>query len=148
METVNEEQEANFQAPKESLKTIGEILSRRRKELNLSLKEVENGTSIRETHLKSLEAGNWDNLIAPIYAQGFFKQYASFLGIDGEKLLKEHPELYTKSDPQDFAYGIGTLEHRGHPGAGVKWVPNALWIGTFIFGLLAAWYFARFFEVI
>lgn len=148
MESVIEGQQAPVKAPASDFKMVGDILKKRRTELNLSLKEVENGTSIREVHLKSIEEGNWDKLIAPIYAQGFYKQYASFLGMDGEKILKEHSDIISKPDPQDFAYGIGTLEHRGHPGAGVKWVPNALWIVVFIVGLLAAWYFARFFEVI
>lgn len=139
---------AEYQPPTGTLKSIGEMLSHRRKELNISLKEAESATSIRENYLKSMEEGHWVNLLAPVYAQGFFKQYASFLGIDGERIVKENPDMFNRSEPQDFAYGIGTLEHRGHPGAGVKWVPNALWITGFILSLLAAWYLARVFEVI
>jgi cytoskeletal protein RodZ len=148
MDQETSESVAEYQPPTMTFKSIGELLSSRRKELNISLKEAESATSIRENYLKSMEEGRWDNILTPIYAQGFFKQYASFLGIDGERIMKENPEMFNRAEPQEFAYGIGTLEQRGHPGAGVKWVPNALWITAFIISLLGAWYIARFFEVI
>jgi len=133
---------------KEEIANTGSIFKQRRKELNLSLKEAENATSIRMSYLQAIEEGEVNKLISPVYAQGFVKQYAIFLGVDGDKIVRDHPEIFSRSDPQDFAYGIGTLEVRGNPGAGIKWFPNALWI--IAFGLLAviAWYLARTFEVI
>jgi cytoskeletal protein RodZ len=130
------------------LKKIGQALKQKRKERNLSLKEVENATSIRIGYLQSIEEGELNKLISPVYAQGFIRQYASFLGIDGEAMIRENPEIFQKHEKQEFAYGIGTLEGRGNPGAGVKWVPNVLWVGAFVLILGIAWYFARFLEVI
>lgn len=129
-------------------KELGETLRQRRKEMNLSLKEVENATSIRMTYLQALEEGDMHKLISPIYAQGFFKQYASFLGLEGEQLFRQHADIFNRAEVQDFAYGIGTLEMRSNPGAGIKWIPNALWILAFILTILVAWYFAKFFEVL
>lgn len=130
------------------IKIIGEQFKHKRKEMNLSLKEVESATSIRMNYLQAIEEGEMQKLISPVYAQGFLKQYASFLGLDGEQIVKEHGHLFVRSGMQDFAYGIGTLEVRGNPGAGIKWVPNAVWIGLFVFLLFVSWYLARFFEVI
>jgi cytoskeletal protein RodZ len=130
------------------MKNIGELLRHRRKEMNLSLKEAENATSIRIAYLQALEDGEMHKLISPIYAQGFFKQYASFLGVDGEQIVRENPAIFYRSEIQEFAYGIGTLEGRGNPGAGVKWFPNALWILLFVIILVLAWYFARVLGVI
>lgn len=127
---------------------IGEMLRSRRKELNLSLKEVENATSIRTSYLQAIEDGQMDKLISPIYAQGFAKQYASFLGLDGERIVSEHKELFKQQPQQDFAYGIGTLEMRGNQGASVKWVPSAIWVGAFFILALVAYYFAKVMEVI
>jgi cytoskeletal protein RodZ len=133
----------------QEMKGVGDILRHRRKEMNLSLKEVENATSIRMAYLQALEDGEMDKLISPIYVQGFFKQYASFLGIDGEQIVRDNPNVFNnRAEVQDFAYGIGTLEGRGNPGAGVKWFPNALWILAFVVVLIAAWYFARLLGVI
>lgn len=135
-------------AIKEDSVNIGAIFKQRRKEMNLSLKEAENATSIRMNYLQAIEDGEMNKLISPVYAQGFMKQYAIFLGVDGEKIVRDHPEIFCRPESQDFAYGIGTLEHRGNPGAGIKWFPNALWIFAFALVMVIAWYLARLFEVI
>lgn len=133
---------------REELIQMGEIFKQRRKELNLSLKEIENATSIRMNHLQAIEDGELHKLNSPIYAQGFIRQYASFLGIDGDKIVRENPEIFSRPEAQDFAYGIGTLEVRGNPGAGVKWFPNAVWISAFVLLIIVAWFTARYFGVI
>lgn len=130
------------------MKSIGETFKQRRKEMNISLKEAENATSIRMSYLQSIEEGDVSKLISPVYAQGFVKQYAGFLGMDGDKIVKEHPEAFARAEAQEFSYGIGTLEVRGNPGAGVKWFPNAIWVLVSVGVLLVAWYLARFFELI
>lgn len=127
---------------------IGEMFQQRRKELNLTLIEIENATSIRTNYLQAIEDGHMDKLISPIYAEGFLKQYASYLGLDGERIVNENIEMFRQPVHQDFAYGIGTLEMRGNPGTHVKWMPNAIWIGAFLLLLLGAYYFARVLEVI
>jgi cytoskeletal protein RodZ len=138
----------DLNAIKHDMKNIGESLRQRRKEINISLKEAENATSIRMPYLQALEEGDLSKLISPIYAQGFFRQYAAFLGIDGEQIIRQHPEVFSRSENQEFAYGIGTLETRGNPGAGVKWFPNAIWIIMFILVLLIAWYLSKLFGVL
>ncbi len=140
--------DVELNAMTQEIKNIGESLQQRRKEMNLSLKEAENATSIRIAYLQALEEGEMSKLISPVYAQGFFKQYATFLGMDGDRIVREHPEIFNRTEVQDFAYGIGTLEVRGKPGAGIKWFPNAVWIILFILTLLAAWYLAKYFEVV
>ncbi len=132
----------------QEMKNLGELLQKRRKEINLSLKEAENSTSIRMNYLQALEEGEMNKLISPVYAQGFFRQYASLLGIDGDQIVREHPALFNRHEHQEFAYGIGTLEGRGHPGAGVKWFPNALWLLAFLFTLVLAWYVAHWLGVL
>lgn len=133
---------------KEEMKSIGELLRQRRKEINISLKEAENATSIRMAYLQALEEGEMSRLISPVYAQGFFKQYASFLGLDGEQIVRDHQGIFNRHEDQEFAYGIGTLEVRGNPGSGVKWFPNAVWVGAFILVIGSAWYVARYLGVI
>ena len=133
---------------REELTQIGELFKQRRKELNLSLKEIENATSIRMTYLQAIEDGEIHKLNSPVYAQGFVRQYASFLGIDGEKIVRDNPEVFLRTEAQEFAYGIGTLEVRGNPGAGVKWFPNAIWISAFVLLIITAWFTARYFGVL
>lgn len=130
------------------MRAIGDVLKQKRKEMNLSLKEAENATSIRMNYLQALEEGDMTKLISPIYAQGFLKQYACFLGLDGEQIVNDNQELFVMANTHEFSYGIGTLEMRGNPGAGIKWVPNAVWISAFALVLFLAWVMARYFEVL
>jgi len=130
------------------LTSLGEELKQRRNELNISLKEAQNATSIQMSHLVALEEGEMDRLISPVYAQGFLRQYAKLLGLDGEKMVRENLELFQVRERQEFSYGIGTVERRGSPGSGVKWFPNAVWAIAFGGLLVVAYFVAHYFEVI
>lgn len=133
----------------EELKRVGEILKMKRSEKNLSLKEVENATSIRQAHLESIEAGTLQDHLAGIYAMGFMKQYATFLGLDVDKMVRDNPSAFVpQGERHEFSYGIGTLEKRGSQSGGVKWFPNILWAGLSAVVLLLAWYLAKFLGVL
>ena len=131
------------------LREIGNSFKDKRKEMHLSIKEVENATSIRMSYLEAIEDGEIYKFLSGVYAVGFIRQYACFLGFDAEKIIKENPEAFLISQKkQDFSYGIGTLDMRGNPSGGLKWLPNLFWIGISLFVLTVAWYFARFLGVI
>lgn len=134
---------------KQDLKQVGEIFRGKREEMSLSLKEVENATSIRMMYLQAIEEGQVSQFLSPVYALGFIKQYATFLGIDGERLLQEHPEAFKMPmEKQEFSYGIGTLERRNSPQGSSRWMPNLLWGGVTLLIAVLAWYFAKFLGVV
>lgn len=129
--------------------SLGELLKEKRQEKKLSLQDAENGTSIRTSYLQAIEENQVEYLISPVYIQGFIRQYSSFLGLDVEELQRSHPEAFAPSTRgQEFSYGIGTLEMRGSPGAGVKWLPNFAWVAAFGLVIVIAWVLARYLEVI
>jgi len=127
---------------------MGELLKAKRQDLNLSLKEIENATSIRMVHLRAIEDGELGKIISPVYAQGFVRQYAIFLGLDAERLVNDHIQDFMTGEKQEFSYGIGTLEMRGNPGGGVKWLPNVGWLLASTGVLFLAWYLANFLGVL
>jgi cytoskeletal protein RodZ len=128
----------------DGLQKLGEKLKSKREELNLTLKEVENATSIRMLYLQAIEEGRVSHFISNVYALGFIRQYGNFLGLENERLTKEFPDiLKLNPEKQDFAYGIGTLEMRGAPSGGTRWVPNLLWGGAFVLLLVGAWYLSK-----
>ncbi len=65
----------------------GTILSRERKRLGYTLKDVEKHTKIREKFLQALEENEWDTFSSKIYIVGLIKNYADFLGLDREKMI-------------------------------------------------------------
>ena len=133
----------------EELKRVGDLFKLKRKEMSLSLKEVENSTSIRSTYLEAIEEGQINEYISGVYALGFIKQYAQFLGLDIEGMIRENPSAFRMpAEKHEFSYGIGTLEVRGSMGGGVKWLPNLIWAGAAALVLVAAWYLAKFLGIL
>src|SRR5215210_2670464 len=68
---------------------IGRLLEQKRKERGLTLEEVEQATKIRKRYLTGLERENYAILPDAIYARGFLKTYANYLGLDGEALSRQ-----------------------------------------------------------
>lgn len=127
------------------LKKLGEKFRGKREEMSLSLKEIENATSIRMVYLQAIEEGRVDHFLSNVYALGFIRQYGNFLGFETEALARDFPEaLRLPPEKQDFAYGIGTLEMRGHPQGSVRWIPNLIWGSAIVLVLIGAWYFGKF----
>ena len=128
-------------------KTLGMTLQERRQEMNYSLKEIETATSIRLNYLKAIEQDDFSQLISNVYAKGFVKQYATFLGLDSEKLFRDYAIAFDKVEKRNFTYGIGTLEVRTIGNHGVKWIPNALWITTTVCILVIGWVLIKYFQL-
>jgi cytoskeletal protein RodZ len=131
-----------------TLKKIGEMFKERRTERNLSLKEIETATSIRMSYLRAIEEGEVFNLISPVYAQGFIMQYAQFLGLDGNRILKEQGPVLREGVKHEFDYGLGTLEIRPTAGQGMKWFPNFAWVVMGLVVIISAWFFAKYLGVL
>jgi cytoskeleton protein RodZ len=68
---------------------IGRLLEQKRKERGLTLEEVEQATKIRKRYLTALERENYAILPDAVYARGFLKTYANYLGLDGEALSRQ-----------------------------------------------------------
>ena len=86
------------------METVGQQLRQARESRGLSLEEVSRGTRIRLSYLQSLEDEEFDRLPAVVYARGFLRTYAMFLGLDPEPLLKQfeqafHPILPSRPKP-------------------------------------------------
>lgn len=130
----------------DGLKEMGERFRAKREEMSLSLKEVENAISIRMLYLQAIEDGKVSHFLSNVYALGFMRQYATFLGFDHDQLLKEHPEVFRMPvEKQDFAYGIGTLESRSSPQGSIRWLPNLFRSLFLVLLVITGYYLARFF---
>ncbi len=67
--------------------TIGAFLAAKRGERGLTLQQASSATHIRVEHLNALEADEPEILPAPVYARGYLRTYARFLGLDEESLI-------------------------------------------------------------
>ena len=68
---------------------IGNTLRKEREKQKLSVKDVEQATSIRSVYIDALEKGEYDKLPGEVYAKGFIKNYGNFLNLNGEELVRQ-----------------------------------------------------------
>ena len=68
---------------------LGNTLREERERQNLSVEDIEQGTSIRALYIEAIENGEYDKLPGEVYTRGFIKNYAKFLGLDGDEFSKQ-----------------------------------------------------------
>jgi cytoskeletal protein RodZ len=69
---------------------IGDKLRQAREAKKLSIKDAEQGTSIRALYIDAIEKGDYKALPGEAYLKGFIKSYANFLGFDGHEAVEEY----------------------------------------------------------
>src|SRR4051795_2999332 len=75
---------------------VGPTLREARKRRQIELSEVEEATRIRPRFLRAIENEEWDVLPGGVYTRGFIRTYASFLGLDGDRLAEDYRENVEK----------------------------------------------------
>jgi Helix-turn-helix domain/RodZ C-terminal domain len=73
---------------------IGSSLREARSRRGLELVEVEAATMIRTRYLEALEEERFELLPAGPYARSFLREYADFLGLDGEIFVGEYEQRF------------------------------------------------------
>ena len=99
-----EDQQGTFHSPNGDAK-IGQVLETARKERGLTLEEVEHATKIRKRYLVGLEREDYGVLPDTVYARGFLKTYANYLGLDGEELSREFKDRRKPRRERGISYG-------------------------------------------
>jgi cytoskeletal protein RodZ len=91
--------------------TPGAFLAAKRGERGLSLQQASSATHIRLEFLSALEADEPDRLPAPVYARGYLRTYARYLGLDEESLVAtlHQPPRDTR---RDLSLGMAVPRHR------------------------------------
>ena len=80
--TMNEE-------PRDS---VGTVLRARRVAMKAELRAVSDALRIRESYLRAIEQGRYDELPGPAYAAGFVRAYAEYVGLDGTLAINRFKE--------------------------------------------------------
>ena len=99
-----EDEQGTYGPPKGDAK-IGPVLEKARKERGLTLDEAEHATKIRKRYLAGLEREDYGVLPDAVYARGFLKTYANYLGLDGEELAQELRDRRRSRRERGVTYG-------------------------------------------
>lgn len=85
---------------------LGDKLRSERERQNLTIKDIEQGTSIRALYIECIEKGEYGSLPGEVYTKGFIRNYATFLKLDANAFVQEfneevHPEVLQQ--PEEVA---------------------------------------------
>ncbi|WP_028571410.1 helix-turn-helix domain-containing protein [Desulfonatronum lacustre] len=84
------------------LKEFGRLLQEERLRQGLEIADVMDKTKISRMNLMAIEEGNEQALPHPVYAKGFVKNYARFLGMDADKMGNTLAQIYVSKDESDY----------------------------------------------
>jgi hypothetical protein len=108
---------------------LGNTLSRARRARAISLEDVERDTRVSKRYLAALEDEDFSIFPAPVYARGFLRTYARYLGLNPEELLRVFPN-------GDLTVDIAPLPSVARPPAeliNVNWLVAGL-VAIFLLG--------------
>ncbi len=78
---------------------IGGELRAAREARGMSLTAVQQELHIRERYLEALEQDDWEQFPGIVYARGFLRSYARYLGLDADDLLARMPKPPEAPEP-------------------------------------------------
>jgi cytoskeletal protein RodZ len=82
---------ASVQLQEARMSPFGETLRRARAAKKITFEDAERATRISRRYLQAMEQEDFSILPAPVYARGFLRSYASFLGLNPSELLPMFP---------------------------------------------------------
>jgi cytoskeleton protein RodZ len=99
--------------------TVGDLLRRAREEQGVSIESIAAQLRIREAYLAAIEQARYDRLPGAVYALGFVRTYANYLGLDGEEAVRRFKlEAAGLEQRRDLTFPM-PLTQRGIPGRGM-----------------------------
>jgi hypothetical protein len=96
---------------------IGGSLREARLRRKLELSQVERDTHIRAKYLMALEDDRFESLPGTVYAKGFLRSYADYLGLDGSQFVDEYNARFAPEE-EEPAVGVPVASRRRRPVTG------------------------------
>ncbi|MBZ5539784.1 MAG: helix-turn-helix domain-containing protein [Acidobacteriia bacterium] len=115
--------------------TFGERLKREREMREVSLDEISAATRISNRYLQALESEEWSKLPGGVFARGFVRSIARYLGLDEDSLLAEF-DLARSKEPPPQPYQTLAPTPQEMP----RWLPAAVAALVFLLLLVGAVY--------
>ena len=80
--------------------SFGEWLKRQRELREISLREISDTTKINLRYLEALEENRFSALPAAVFARGFLREYARYVGLDPDEVLNYYDAAQQEQEPQ------------------------------------------------
>ena len=109
----------------EEIADLGARLRSERKRQNLSLEQIAEELRLEPRVLHALEDERFDDLVAPVFARGYLRQYGKKLGLDCEGLLRGYERL-TEHTHVELEPPASVAARSMEPGLNRRWLFAAL----------------------
>ncbi len=113
---------------------LPERLSTARERKGVDLYRAERDTKIRARYLDALERGEWKSLPGAVYTKGFLRNYALYLGLDPEDVLRQWRR--ERGDIRE-AEPIAVPKPITAPRQGLNFSPGVIWAVLLTLGIIA-----------
>jgi cytoskeletal protein RodZ len=122
--------------------TIGETLRSAREAQGKTIEEASAATRVKPSYLEALEAERFDELGGNVYAKGFIRSYAGYLGLDPAPLLQqyraqERPETPVFERAPRALSGLGLERSRRGPSGWL--VVGIVFVSIVLVASLVSW---------
>jgi len=107
------------------LRTIGEALRSAREAQGTSLDDAAVATRIRSSYLEALEQERFGELGGSVYAKGFLRSYARYLGVDPAPLLEAY-RAQERPDAPLFEHAPAVIRGQASRRRGPTWLAVAI----------------------
>lgn len=81
--------------------SFGTWLRRQREVREISLREIADVTKISIRYLEALEQDRFDVLPAPVFAKGFLREYARYVGLDIDEVVNSYLTAQAALEPEE-----------------------------------------------
>lgn len=123
---------------------IGTTLRETRERRGITIDEAERDTRIGARYLEAIEAARFETLPAPVYARGFVRSYARYLGLDPEWAVAQVPKDLPRPAGLEPLPGLrGSGERPVLPSVEPRWIAFGA-IGVVV--LVAGWLLLSLFD--
>lgn len=81
--------------------SFGNWLRRQREVREISLREIADASKISLRYLEAFEQDRFDMLPAPVFARGFLREYAKYVGLDPDEVVNHFISAQQALEPED-----------------------------------------------
>lgn len=124
--------------------SFGEWLRRQREMREISLRDIAERTKISLRYLEAMEDDRFDVLPAPIFAKGFLREYARYVGLSPDEVVNHYLSFHQPEeidDPGDVTLAALERERkRKRKGGGWTWGLFLLLAGALLLALVALFF--------
>jgi cytoskeletal protein RodZ len=126
---------ARTQPQPEPAPALPERLYAARERKGVDLYRAERDTKIRARYLAALERGDWKELPGAVYTKGFLRNYALYLGLEPEDVLRQWRR--ERGEVREAAEPIVVPRPISAPRQGLTFSPGIIWAAILTVGVIA-----------